>query len=118
LNFFEFVNMGCGSSAHEDRLQTVDDSVHVMLALDKKRQKAKGEKVHGYVPRAEHPLLTRDSVQVMLGAGKEGQEDKGDKVHGYVPRAEHPLLKPLPVQAEEPSDEGKVNIATTTVAEH
>jgi hypothetical protein len=48
--------MGCGSS-RESALQTVDDSVHVMLAHDRKVQKAKGEKPHGYVPRAEHPLL-------------------------------------------------------------
>ena len=48
--------MGCGNSK-AGGLQTVDDSVHVMLAHDRKRQKQKGEKPHGYVPRAEHPLL-------------------------------------------------------------
>jgi hypothetical protein len=48
--------MGCGNS-RESALQTVDDSVHVMLAHDRKVQKAKGEAPHGYVPRAEHPLL-------------------------------------------------------------
>jgi len=48
--------MGCGGSKH--RLDTVDDSVHVMLAHDKKVAKKHGEKVNtGYVPRAEHPLL-------------------------------------------------------------
>lgn len=64
--------MGCGSSAHEDRLQTVDDSVHVMLAHDKKRQKEKGEKPHGYVPRAEHPLLKPHAVQA-----EEPEDDDG-----------------------------------------
>ena len=49
--------MGCGGSKSDGRLQTVDDSVHVMLAHDRKVQKMKGEKPHGYVPRAEHPLL-------------------------------------------------------------
>ena len=48
--------MGCTQSS-DTRLQTVDDSVHVMLAHDKKVQQRKGEKPHGYVPRAEHPLL-------------------------------------------------------------
>jgi hypothetical protein len=48
--------MGCGSSK-DTRLQTVDDSVHVMLKHDKKRQQQRGEQPHGYVPRAEHPLL-------------------------------------------------------------
>lgn len=64
--------MGCGSSAHEDRLQTVDDSVHVMLAHDKKRQKAKGGAPLGYVPRAEHPLLKPASVQA-----EEPSDDNG-----------------------------------------
>ena len=50
--------MGCNSSKPgTGGLQTVDDSVHVMLAHDRKVQKKKGEKPHGYVPRAEHPLL-------------------------------------------------------------
>ncbi|KAG7348663.1 hypothetical protein IV203_017368 [Nitzschia inconspicua] len=48
--------MGCGGSKHSG-LQTVDDSVHVMLTRDRKVQKAKGQATHGYVPRAEHPLL-------------------------------------------------------------
>jgi hypothetical protein len=44
----------CGSKNH---LDTVDDSVHVMIQHDKKLAKQKGEPVRGYVPRAEHPLL-------------------------------------------------------------
>lgn len=48
--------MGCGSSKHT--LERVDDSVHVMLAHEKKVALKKGEKVAThYVPRAEHPLL-------------------------------------------------------------
>ena len=48
--------MGCNNSKHRG-LNTVDDSVHVMLKHDKKVQQQKGEKPHGYVPRAPHPLL-------------------------------------------------------------
>ena len=47
--------MGCGSS--KSGLNNVDDSVHVMLKHDKKVQQRKGEPVHGYKQRAEHPLL-------------------------------------------------------------
>jgi hypothetical protein len=48
--------MGCGGSKHV--LDTVDDSVHVLLAHDKKMAKKRGENPNvGYVPRAEHPLL-------------------------------------------------------------
>lgn len=47
--------MGCGAS--KNQLETVDDSVHVMLQHDKKAAQKKGEQPKGYVPRAEHPLL-------------------------------------------------------------
>lgn len=63
--------MGCGGSKHT--LDTVDDSVHVMLAHDKKVAKAHGEKpATGYVPRAEHPLLKKmaeDEQQQQQQAG-------------------------------------------------
>ena len=49
--------MGCGGSK-SSRLNNVDDSVHVMLKHDKKVQQRKGQPVHGYKPRAPHPLLT------------------------------------------------------------
>ena len=52
--------MGCGASKR-NALNYVDDSVHVMLKHDKKMQKKRGEKPHGYVPRAEHPLMHQDS---------------------------------------------------------
>lgn len=47
--------MGCGAS--KGGLQTVDDSVHVMIKHDKKVAQRKGEAPKGYVPRAPHPLL-------------------------------------------------------------
>lgn len=52
--------MGCGSS--KSGLQHVDDSVHVMLAHDKKVQQRKGQTVHGYKERAQHPLLQPKAV--------------------------------------------------------
>jgi hypothetical protein len=49
--------MGCGASK-DTRLERVDDSVHVMLAHDKKSQQKRGElEPRGYVPRAPHPML-------------------------------------------------------------
>ena len=68
--------MGCGSSKADGRLQTVDDSVHVMLAHDRKVQKMKGEKPHGYVPRAEHPLLKAKAT------GTAGQGDVNVTTNG------------------------------------
>lgn len=47
--------MGCGAS--KNHLDTVDDSVHVMLQHDKKVAQKHGQQLTGYVPRAEHPLL-------------------------------------------------------------
>lgn len=47
--------MGCASS--KNGLSHVDDSVHAMLAHEKKVATKKGEELHGYVPRAPHPLL-------------------------------------------------------------
>ena len=55
--------MGCGSSSERGTLQTVDDSVHVMLKHDKKVSQKKGEAPKGYVPRAEHPLLAQQKQQ-------------------------------------------------------
>ena len=53
--------MGCGSS--KNNLETVDDSVHVMLAHDKKVAAKKGQPTTtGYKPRAQHPLLSGTEV--------------------------------------------------------
>lgn len=68
--------MGCTQSSADTRLQTVDDSVHVMLAHDKKVQKQKGEKPHGYVPRAAHPLLNPIPVTATEPEGDGGGETK------------------------------------------
>jgi hypothetical protein len=67
--------MGCGSS--KNNLETVDDSVHVMLAHDKKVAAKKGQSTTtGYKPRAQHPLLASagatagaDSAAPVAGGG-------------------------------------------------
>ena len=64
--------MGCGSS--RGGLEHVDDSVHVMLKHDKKMQKKRGEKPHGYVPRAEHPLMKEAHDQ----QAAQGEANTGD----------------------------------------
>lgn len=74
---------GCGSK-HHNHLETVDDSVHVMLKHDKKVQKNKGRSEQGYVPRAAHPAL-----------------EKKKEESGYVPRAPHPAADKPVVAAEE-----------------
>jgi hypothetical protein len=62
-----FTRMGCNQSTADTRLQTVDDSVHVMLAHDKKVQQQRGEQPHGYVPRADHPLLKPKAPEAAAG---------------------------------------------------
>ena len=68
--------MGCNSSK-ENALANVDDSVHVMIKHDKKRSIQKGEKPHGYVPRAPHPLLDKHKVEE--GEDGETKEDSAAK---------------------------------------
>lgn len=72
--------MGCGPSKR-NALNTVDDSVHVMLKHDRKMQKKHGEKPHGYVPRAQHPLMHQDSsnkgAEGPPNAGAEGSSNTG-----------------------------------------
>ena len=82
----KLANMGGCGSKHTSHLETVDDSVHVMLKHDKKKQKEKGKsEQQGYVPRAAHPAL-----------------EKKKEEPGYVPRAPHPsLTKPAAVATEE-----------------
>ncbi|KAI2491080.1 hypothetical protein MHU86_23490 [Fragilaria crotonensis] len=54
--------MGCGPSKHT--LNTVDDSVHVMLKQDRKRQQSTGQESHGYVPRPSHKLLEEKATPI------------------------------------------------------
>ena len=72
--------MGCGAS--KEGLQTVDDSVHVMLKHDKKLAQKKGEAPKGYVPRAPHPLLEQQQHQQ-----QQQQEDtNGNAIDGAATR--------------------------------
>lgn len=61
--------MGCGAS--KSGLHHVDDSVHVMLKHDKKVQQRKGEPVHGYKKRVEHPLLRPKEVNTPPPSGSD-----------------------------------------------
>jgi hypothetical protein len=74
--------MGCGSS-RASNLETVDDSVHVMLAHDKKLAQKKGQKVTGYVPRASHPLLKpktpEENAAIAAAEDKKAEENKAPK---------------------------------------
>lgn len=53
----------CLRSGEHSHLETVDDSVHVMISHDKKKQRQEGKPVTGYVPRAPHPSLNKDKPQ-------------------------------------------------------
>lgn len=67
---FRFKIMGaCMSKRH---LETVDDSVHVMIKHDQKVARAKGQQAAGYVPRAEHPLLKPKNSAAPITATEEG----------------------------------------------
>lgn len=74
--------MGCGSSKRT--LETVDDSVHVMLAHDKKVAAKKGQAPSaGYKPRAEHPLLHQQAVAPpVAGNGNDASGGAGNASGG------------------------------------
>lgn len=75
LNYNTVVTMGCGQSKGEG-LQTVDDSVHVMLKHDKQVAQSKGQAPKGYVPRAPHPLLQQQQ-QAPIGEAPPGESSGG-----------------------------------------
>ncbi len=52
---------GCLSS--KGHLDTVDDSVHVMLAHDRKKRKEGSGAGTGYKPRAANPALEQKSAE-------------------------------------------------------
>jgi hypothetical protein len=51
--------MGGCLSNNAGHLEHVDDSVHVMLAQDRKKRKESGAPTSGYKPRASNPALTQ-----------------------------------------------------------
>ena len=80
--------MGCGAS--KNSLETVDDSVHVMLKHDKKAAQKAGKTVTGYVPRAEHPLLATQNDNIGETQGAESaQAENGNAVAGDSTAAAH-----------------------------
>lgn len=79
--------MGCGASK-EQGLQTVDDSVHVMLKHDKKVAQKKGQAPKGYVPRAPHPLLQPKEGGEGGGGGPANGGGGGEKDGEAAPPAE------------------------------
>lgn len=64
---------------HSSHLETVDDSVHVMLAHDKKKQARSGGEPRGYVPRAAHPALEKlKQEKAAEGTGEaDGKSENG-----------------------------------------
>jgi hypothetical protein len=84
--------MGCLSS-RQSALETVDDSVHVMISRDKKTHQKQGDAPRGYVPRAPHPLLQPTTPSSDGGPPKpiiaaEEEEDDNDNKHGPAAHAE------------------------------
>ena len=77
--------MGCVGSK-KSGLNLLDDSVHVMLKHDKKVQQKKGEPIHGYKPRAEHPLLKPKAISTSASAkSSSGGDDGGAVVSAPAP---------------------------------
>jgi len=87
--------MGCGSSKRI--LETVDDSVHVMLQHDKKAAAKKGKEPAGYVPRAEHPLLQKAAQQSRAAATAAAVEQVAEEER----QAEEEKKKAASVEATE-----------------
>eukprot|EP00536_Pseudo-nitzschia_multiseries_P008238 jgi/Psemu1/305595/fgenesh1_kg.207_\ len=81
--------MGCGSSK-EGGLNHVDDSVHVMLKHDSKRQMRMGQPVRSYKERAAHPLLRPKET----GNDSTPSAPETTTSGSFKERAPHPLLKP------------------------
>lgn len=65
--------MGACLSSDKGHLEQVDDSVHVMLAHDRKKRKESGTaSVAGYKPRAANPALEKTRE------GDAGEEKTGN----------------------------------------
>eukprot|EP00970_Alexandrium_tamarense_P013174 scaffold3282_cov198-Alexandrium_tamarense.AAC.39 len=61
---------GCNSKA--SHLENVDDSVHVMLAHDRKKRKETGAPSSGYKPRAANPVLEQKREEIAGDANGAG----------------------------------------------
>ena len=58
--------MGACLSSSKGHLDEVDDSVHVMLAHDRKKRKETGEAPSGYKPRAANPALEKKRMETAI----------------------------------------------------
>eukprot|EP00571_Detonula_confervacea_P014965 CAMPEP_0172308538 /NCGR_PEP_ID=MMETSP1058-20130122/9101_1 /TAXON_ID=83371 /ORGANISM="Detonula confervacea, Strain CCMP 353" /LENGTH=74 /DNA_ID=CAMNT_0013020975 /DNA_START=302 /DNA_END=526 /DNA_ORIENTATION=+ len=66
----------CLSSDKGGHLDQVDDSVHVMLAHDRKKRKESGNATtNGYKPRAANPALEQKRAENAGDAGEEKTEE-------------------------------------------
>lgn len=72
----------CLSSGKGGHLDHVDDSVHVMLAHDrKKRKESGGANTGGYKPRAANPALEKKRAEE-AGKAAGGEEKKVETSNG------------------------------------
>ena len=69
---------GCNSKA--GHLDHVDDSVHVMLAHDRKKRKDIGASSGGYKPRTANPALDK----LKSGSNEAGKAEGGDGSTGIT----------------------------------
>lgn len=68
--------MGACLSSGKAHLSGVDDSVHVMLAHDRKKRKESGNAATtGYKPRASNPALERAKQEAGVEEGEEKTEE-------------------------------------------
>ena len=65
-----------GCTSKNGHLDHVDDSVHVMLAHDRKKRKESGSANAGYKPRAANPALEKAKA---VTAAETTQEEKTEE---------------------------------------
>eukprot|EP00578_Thalassiosira_sp_NH16_P012141 CAMPEP_0181116112 /NCGR_PEP_ID=MMETSP1071-20121207/21778_1 /TAXON_ID=35127 /ORGANISM="Thalassiosira sp., Strain NH16" /LENGTH=74 /DNA_ID=CAMNT_0023200337 /DNA_START=211 /DNA_END=435 /DNA_ORIENTATION=- len=69
--------MGACLSSGKGHLEQVDDSVHVMLAHDRKKRKESGNAApSGYKPRAINPALERKKEEGAAGTAAEEKTEE------------------------------------------
>lgn len=78
-----------GSCGSKSTLETVDDSVHVMLKHDQKAAMKKGKAPQGYVPRAEHPLLHKAQQDAKKEIAAEEKASASASANASSPKTEN-----------------------------
>lgn len=87
--------MGCNTSKQAVEGMHPDDSVHAALAHEQRIASLKGEKVHGYVPRASHPLLAGGGGGATIQASEEDEEEESASVNSRQKLEEEEATKLL-----------------------